>query len=118
MSIPIMNFFFVLITFTIFLSFVHCQFGHEEDQEMCFPFRRAPSMRPPSGQQGRPGKLGSSGPPGPKGDQGETGECGCDPNEVERLNRTIQQLQGKYETSFNWCIFFLLPRESDRGFSF
>ena len=85
----------VIILFTaISLNCVLSQSGHEEE-EMCFPFCRAPSLRPPSGQQGHPGKLGPSGPPGPKGDQGEAGECGCDPNEVQRLNRTIQKLQGK-----------------------
>jgi len=70
------------------------QYGSEEDQEMCFPFRRASFVKPTSGQQGRPGKIGPHGPPGPKGDQGEAGGCGCDPNELEQLNITIQKLQG------------------------
>ena len=78
------------------IIFAQSQSGDEDEQEMCFPFRRTPSMRTPSGQQGRPGKLGPSGSPGLKGDRGETGECGCDPNEVEQLNRTIQELQGSF----------------------
>ena len=79
---------------TISLNSVHCQSGHEE--EMCFPLRRAPSMRSPRGQQGPPGKLGPSGPPGPRGERGEAGKCACDPHEVEQLNRTLQKLQGKF----------------------
>ena len=73
--------------------------GEMDDDEMCFPFRRSSSMRPPSDRQGRPGKQGAAGPPGPKGDQGVAGECGCDPNEVAQLNRTIQEQQ-------SWFLFF------------
>ena len=76
--------------------FAQSRSGDEEEQEMCFPFRRAPSMKTPSCLQGHPGKLGPSGPPGPKGDPGEAGECGCDPNEVEQQNRRIQELQGSF----------------------
>ena len=46
-------------------------------------------------EQGRPGKIGPPGPPGPMGLVGAPGSCGCDPNEIERLNSTIQTLLGK-----------------------
>ena len=37
----------------------------DEDEEMCFPFRRTLGLRPPAAnQQGRPGKTGTPGPPG------------------------------------------------------
>ena len=48
-----------------------------------------------SAEQGRPGKIGPPGPPGPMGLVGAPGSCGCDPNEIERLNSTIQTLLGK-----------------------
>ena len=93
LSLKFINCFIAIIVFaTISLNYVHCQSGHEE--EMCFPYRRASSMRSPRGQQGPPGKLGPSGPPGPRGERGEAGKCGCDPNEVEQLNRTFQGLKG------------------------
>ena len=47
-------------------SFVQSQSSDNGDEEMCFPFRRNPTLRPAltANQQGRPGKIG---PPGPEG---------------------------------------------------
>jgi len=68
--------------------------SNNDEEEMCFPLRRASSVRTFSGQHGRPGKIRPPGDIGPKGDRGEAGKCGCDPSEVEQLNTTIHQLQG------------------------
>ena len=46
-------------------------------------------------EQGRPGKKGPPGPPGPTGLRGIPGSCACNPNEINRLNSTIQSLIGE-----------------------
>ena len=73
-------------------------------------------------EQGRPGKVGPPGPPGPMGLIGAPGSCGCDPNEIERLNSTIQTLLGEnivvrnfdMKTFFQIFVLFLV-KKTTRG---
>ena len=73
-------------------------------------------------EQRRPGKVGPPGLPDPRGLVGAPGSCGCDPNEIERLNSTIQTLLGKYivvrnfdmKTFFQIFVSFLV-KKTTRG---
>ena len=74
-------------------------------------------------EQGRPGKVGPPGPPGPMGLVGAPGSCQCDPNEIERLNSTIQTLLGKdivvcnfdIKTFFQIFVSFLLKKKQEEN---
>ena len=74
-------------------------------------------------EQGRPGKVGPPGILVPMGLVGAPGSCGCDPNEIERLNSTIQTLLGEnivvsnfdIKTFFQIFVSFLVKKQQEEN---